>query len=212
MPTGGNSCERSAFARAAHIASSPHRWVYQFCELDEPEKGGLVSHKAVAHCYCRSCQSTFADYREHRIQSHYRCRKCHDEFKDANGLSMVKPTSIGLQDYHQMGLYQHQQTHLPRTKECYGCPRNFATDSAILIHLKSGACACSITYDDIDTWAFECYQHQHYTNEWIADYHSRWPACESDFEFVSGLFQRIHCQLKQYFINQVARVEGSETS
>jgi hypothetical protein len=53
------------------------------------------------------------------------------------------------------------------------------------------ACPSEVTQEDVDKWAFECYQSHHYTNGWDDDYKYRCPGCDENFTKVSGLFQHI---------------------
>lgn len=90
---------------------------------------------------------------------------------------------------------QHGLTHAPKIFECYGCDGRFVSDSAMLLHLESGFCACRIEADQIERLAFECHQAGYYTNEdfvWVYDYHPfRCPTCDDQFDRMSALLQHV---------------------
>jgi hypothetical protein len=76
-------------------------------------------------------------------------------------------------------------------EECYGCPCKFESPSGILIHLESMTCPSEVTQNEIDGWAFKCYQSHLYTNGWDDEYKYRCPECDENFTKVSGLLQHI---------------------
>lgn len=101
------------------------------------------------------------------------------------------------------------------------CTRKFGSHAAVMIHLESGSCASSVVNDDIDSWAFKCRQHRHYTNGLADEPCYRCPVCESNFRSVSALFQHIESpacdadyqgaihELQRYLANQVATFDSS---
>lgn len=85
---------------------------------------------------------------------------------------------------------QHQQVHLPRDKECYGCYRNFPTLPAMMIHLESGNCSSQVTNDDIDNWTLQYSQLNRYIDPQAANRYEC-PRCENQFSYLSGLLQHL---------------------
>lgn len=85
---------------------------------------------------------------------------------------------------------QHQQVHLPKDKECYGCYQKFSKLSGMLIHLESGACSSEVTLDDIDSWALQYRQFNYHINSQAQNRYSC-PGCENKFRYLSGLLQHL---------------------
>jgi hypothetical protein len=85
---------------------------------------------------------------------------------------------------------QHQQVHLPRDKECYGCYRKFPSLSGMMIHLESGACSSQVTIEDINSWAWKYYPlHKYFDSQ--SSNHYGCPGCEHRFIYLSGLLQHL---------------------
>ncbi|KAL7940731.1 hypothetical protein V8C42DRAFT_336616 [Trichoderma barbatum] len=83
----------------------------------------------------------------------------------------------------------HAQTHVQRSKECYGCCKKYAFDSAILDHLEYDTCPSGVTLANINRWAFECYQHRYHTHNWGDEYQYRCPRNHDNFKYVSALLR-----------------------
>ncbi|KAF2174851.1 hypothetical protein K469DRAFT_756579 [Zopfia rhizophila CBS 207.26] len=62
-------------------------------------------------------------------------------------------------------LHHHKMVHLPRSIECYGCYRKFATLPAMIIHLESGSCPSGIDIVDLNESAAMCFQWKAYLDE-----------------------------------------------
>ena len=76
----------------------------------------------------------------------------------------------------------------------------------MMIHLESGACPSRVDIIDLNEWAAQCYQWQHYLDddyredmldrvdireEYGIVYPFFCPTCETQFSFLSGLFQHL---------------------
>lgn len=162
-----NRCEWmfvSESAREVHYRDSNRHWICSLCNIDESEEDDLISHQSAKHSYCYHCEETFGNLSEHRYQFHYRCRTCDGEYGSENDLKMVSLPTINWYSYSPFSHpLQHQQTHLPRDKQCPGCSRNFATDTTILLHLESAGCTIIMTHENIDDLAFSMDQDRHYS-------------------------------------------------
>ncbi|KEF57345.1 uncharacterized protein A1O9_05262, partial [Exophiala aquamarina CBS 119918] len=170
-------------------------------------ESALLQHCRKATCHqgewCERCTWLFVSqsaYQAHRRDSdvHWVCSKCGcDESEKDRLISHMSESHLYCFEYceqefdNENNLQMHKQIHLPRSKECHGCTRKFATVSAMMLHLESDTCPSGITLGDIDQWAFGCYQSRYYTNEWDDEYKYKCPTCGNEFEFVSGLFQHI---------------------
>jgi len=60
----------------------------------------------------------------------------------------------------------------------------------MLIHLESGACPSEVTLDDIDSWAAQYRQFNHYIDSQAENRYSC-PGCENKFRYLSGLLQHL---------------------
>ncbi|KAL2003491.1 hypothetical protein VTN02DRAFT_3700 [Thermoascus thermophilus] len=99
--------------------------------------------------------------------------------------------SCGKYFENENNLRMHERSHEPADLECYGssCYRNFASFSAMLIHLESGNCDSGTDCNEINDLAVTCFQHKKYSTD-IADYYPYFcPCCSRQFRLLSGLYQ-----------------------
>lgn len=190
-------CERcqwlfvSSDARESHWRASDQHWRCFLCDEDFHTPYEMKSHAARIHGWCVDCRDRiFTDYVAHRIKCHHRCEDCAKEFETENNLRMVSLSlSLPLSCANVALSTSTVKFICLLQSPCLGCQRRFITDSALLIHLESGNCSSGVNCDDVDRWAFQCYQHRYFTNDWQDQLRYRCPGCESDFPYVSSLLQ-----------------------
>ena len=76
----------------------------------------------------------------------------------------------------------------------------------------------------INEWAFECFQHKHYTNDWDDDYLYRCPTCDNNFKYVSALLRHAESRacssnnqqslgkMKRYIMTRVSELAYNDSS
>lgn len=205
----GEWCERcqwlfvSPSAWTAHVRSSDLHAVCTFCGIDAADREALSTHQSTEHKYCADCEEHFVDKQKHRVAGHNRCRECGEEFTDINDLAIVgQRRNNAPKPQVASNLTIAPATHLPRSKECYGCLKKYSADSAVFDHLEYDVCASGVTGAMIDQWVFECYQHRAYTNDWDDEYRYRCPVCDNHFEYISALLRHAEspaCEAGQEF-------------
>ncbi len=80
--------------------------------------------------------------------------------------------------------------HAPKSVECPGCPRNFSSSSAMILHLEEGTCESQVDHEWVTETALKCYASRFYTSN-DPDYDFMCPDCETPFRYISGMLQHI---------------------
>ena len=62
-----------------------------------------------------------------------------------------------------------------------------------MLHLEAGTCSSGSNLRIINSFAHQCYQHQHYTTD-DDHYQYKCPECGARFLFMSGLFQHVESE------------------
>ncbi|ETN42878.1 uncharacterized protein HMPREF1541_02036 [Cyphellophora europaea CBS 101466] len=178
-----NSCDRSFGSRHAALQhasnASIHRseWCNR-CSWLFISPDALRQHLANSslHNHCDRCNydvGDLSDLARHREDVHFQCCECMKVFQNQNNLRM------------------HKQVHFERDVECYGCDREFATTSAMVLHLERGTCGIGTDSDDIADWALGCIYADMFTTNGGGSWSFECPGCNATFRYVSGLLQHI---------------------
>ena len=87
--------------------------------------------------------------------------------------------------------------HVEKDTECPGCDRQFANESAVLLHLEAGTCESGADYDYITGIAFACHQAHMYTcdddgsDDDDSGFKFMCPTCETRFDSMSAVLQHV---------------------
>ncbi|KAG9251933.1 uncharacterized protein F5Z01DRAFT_258389 [Emericellopsis atlantica] len=173
-------CDRPFGSHSAweqHVRNSYAHDACPYCDdvVDFENNSDLERHFERVHHRCIPCRINFEtsdDLDDHDRWAHYMCSVCR-KYNDS-----------------EHNLKAHLRKHDEKSLICFGCPRSFATYSAMLLHLEPGACAAPVDEWDIVNYANECYVCDYYiTND--AVYKFECPPCDRTFKKMSGLLQHV---------------------
>ena len=140
-----------------------HSYTYdKFCQINFANPQILFSHKKVTpskHHLCLPCALDFQTHGE--LKDHLKmaeihkssfCSTCEVDFGSASNLKLVCITVI-TQFRITLTNTQHVPIHRPKPLTCYSCgdETEYASISALFVHLESGSCAPGWTIQHINT-------------------------------------------------------------
>ncbi|KAH7144034.1 hypothetical protein EDB81DRAFT_843147 [Dactylonectria macrodidyma] len=140
----------------------------------------LADHLEQGHNWCNECELQFirpSDLTEHDVSQHNMCDQCSTYYDSPSNLRIAGRSS------------DHIMTHAAKLVECPGCPRNFISDSAMVLHLETGFCPSGTDLGHINDIAFQRFQSKHYVCDVNSAYDCSCPTCRDEFWHISGLLQ-----------------------
>ncbi|EEU36720.1 uncharacterized protein NECHADRAFT_51843 [Fusarium vanettenii 77-13-4] len=167
---------RSLAAKEQHLRDSSRHNICQLCGVrDYEDADDLDDHLEDDHHFCTGCRQIFSSnwlLQQHNVDVHNLCVTC--------GRYFTSPSNLN----------NHKIIHAEKNIECAGCNRQFATNSAMVLHLEAGTCPSEADCQVVDDLATDCRQYPSYRCD-DPKYDYECPSCETPFRYMSGLLQHI---------------------